>query len=81
MHNKSQFLPSSTGRLNTTATNHVSNFRHSNSNSSEVLKANKVEYTERMNLHDSEKSLHLILKPEITKLSEILQLPVCISSL
>ncbi|KAL3573371.1 hypothetical protein D5086_023984 [Populus alba] len=75
VHNKSQFLPSSTGRLNTTATNHVSNFRHSNSNSSEVLKANKVEYNERMNLHDSEKSLHLILKPEITKLSDILQLP------
>nr|AGM20688.1 MET1-2 [Populus tomentosa] len=75
VHNKSQFLPSSTGRLNTTATNHVSNLRHSNSNSSEVLKANKVEYNERMNLHDSEKSLHLILKPEITKLCEILQLP------
>ncbi|XP_011023823.1 PREDICTED: helicase protein MOM1-like isoform X4 [Populus euphratica] len=66
VHNMSQFLPSSTGRLNTTATNHLSNFRHSNSNSSEVLKANK---------HDSEKSLHLILKPEITKLCEILQLP------
>ncbi|XP_061946497.1 helicase protein MOM1-like isoform X5 [Populus nigra] len=75
VHNMSQFLPSSTGRLNTTATNHVSNFRHSNSNSSEVLKANKVEYNERMNLHDSEKSLHVILKPEMTKLCEILQLP------
>ncbi|CAK7340493.1 unnamed protein product [Dovyalis caffra] len=75
VRNMSRFMPSSTGCLNTTDANHVSNITHLNSNLSEVLRANIVEYNERMNLHDSEKSLHLVLKPEIAKLCEILQLP------
>ena len=77
----SQFMPSSTGCLTTTDANHVSNFTHLNNKLSLLPKANAVDYNERMNLHYSRKSLHLVLKPEIEKLSEILQLPVCISSL
>uniref|UniRef100_A0A2K2AY39 MOM1 alpha-helical domain-containing protein n=2 Tax=Populus trichocarpa TaxID=3694 RepID=A0A2K2AY39_POPTR len=71
----SQFMPSSTGCLTTTDANHVSNFTHLNNKLSLLPKANTVDYNERMNLHYSRKSLHLVLKPEIEKLSEILQLP------
>ncbi|KAJ6937652.1 hypothetical protein NC652_012073 [Populus alba x Populus x berolinensis] len=71
----SQFMPSSTGCLTTTDANHVSNFTHLNNKLSLLPKANAVDYNERMNLHYSRKSLHLVLKPEIEKLSEILQLP------
>ncbi|XP_073264631.1 uncharacterized protein [Populus alba] len=70
-----QFMPSSTGCLTTTDANHVSNFTHLNNKLSLLPKANAVDYNERMNLHYSRKSLHLVLKPEIEKLSEILQLP------
>ena len=82
MHKMSQVMPDSTGLLNTTDANHVSNFSHLTSKLSQVLKADMVGYDGGRNLHDdSEKSLHLFLKPEIAKLCEILQLPVCISSL
>ncbi|KAJ6917992.1 hypothetical protein NC651_012258 [Populus alba x Populus x berolinensis] len=82
VHKMSQVMPSSSGPLNTTDANHVSNFSHLTSKLSQVLKADMVGYDGGRNLHDdSEKSLHLFLKPEIAKLCEILQLPVCISSL
>eukprot|EP00258_Populus_trichocarpa_P040879 XP_024456898.1 uncharacterized protein LOC18098521 isoform X3 [Populus trichocarpa] len=93
VHKMCKVMPSSSGLLNTTDANHVSNFSHltsklsqvlnhvSNfshltSKLSQVLKADMVGYNGGRNLHDdSEKSLHLFLKPEIAKLCEILQLP------
>ncbi|KAG6774933.1 hypothetical protein POTOM_018351 [Populus tomentosa] len=82
VHKMSQVMPSSSGLLNTTDANHVSNFSHLTIKLSQVLKADMVGYNGGRNLHDdSEKSLHLFLKPEIAKLCENLQLPVCISSL
>ncbi|KAG6773066.1 hypothetical protein POTOM_020320 [Populus tomentosa] len=76
VHKMSQVMPSSSGPLNTTDANHVSNFSHLTSKLSQVLKADMVGYDGGRNLHDdSEKSLHLFLKPEIAKLCEILQLP------
>ncbi|KAF8397710.1 hypothetical protein HHK36_016632 [Tetracentron sinense] len=42
---------------------------------SEVCEAHMVESDERRKLHDAQKSLHLLLKPEISKLCQILQLP------
>lgn len=81
MHTMSQVMPSSIDLLNTTDENHVSNFTLLTSKLSQVLKADMVGCNEGMNLHDSEKSLHHFLKPEIAKLCEILQLPVCFLSL
>ncbi|KAL9392962.1 hypothetical protein Peur_012247 [Populus x canadensis] len=76
VHKMSQVMPSSISLLNTTDANHVSNFSHLTSKFSQVLKADMVGYNGGRNLHDdSEKSLHLFLKPEIAKLCEILQLP------
>ncbi|KAI5587072.1 hypothetical protein BDE02_05G007100 [Populus trichocarpa] len=76
VHKMCKVMPSSSGLLNTTDANHVSNFSHLTSKLSQVLKADMVGYNGGRNLHDdSEKSLHLFLKPEIAKLCEILQLP------
>ncbi|KAJ6354269.1 hypothetical protein OIU76_003169 [Salix suchowensis] len=75
VHTMSQVMPSSIDLLNTTDENHVSNFTLLTSKLSQVLKADMVGCNEGMNLHDSEKSLHHFLKPEIAKLCEILQLP------
>ncbi|KAL3591011.1 hypothetical protein D5086_009651 [Populus alba] len=60
VHKMSQVMPSSSGLLNTTDANHVSNFSHLTSKLSQVLKADMVGYDGGRNLHDdSEKSLHL----------------------
>ncbi|XP_043696783.1 helicase protein MOM1-like, partial [Telopea speciosissima] len=45
---------------------------------SSVSGTNLVESTKRRKLRDAQKSLHLLLKPEISKLCEILNLPGCI---
>ncbi|KAJ6683200.1 HELICASE PROTEIN MOM1 [Salix koriyanagi] len=74
VHKMSQVMPSSVD-LNTIDENHVSNGTLLTSKLSQVLKADMVGCNEGMNLHDSEKSLHHFLKPEIAKLCEILQLP------
>ncbi|KAJ6306045.1 hypothetical protein OIU78_021386 [Salix suchowensis] len=75
VHKMSQVMPSSVDLLNTIDENHVSNCTLLTSKLSQVLKADMVGCNEGMNLHDSEKSLHHFLKPEIAKLCEILQLP------
>lgn len=38
---------------------------------------NGVESEKKSRVHDEQRSLHLSLKPEITKLCEVLLLPVC----
>jgi hypothetical protein len=38
---------------------------------------NDVESEKNGRVHDEQRSLHLSLKPQITKLCEVLRLPVC----
>ncbi|KAL3591010.1 hypothetical protein D5086_009650 [Populus alba] len=52
VHKMSQVMPSSSGLLNTTDANHVSNFSHLTSKLSQVLKADMVGYDGGRNLHD-----------------------------
>ena len=40
-------------------------------------RCNDVESEKKSRLRDEQRSLHLLLKPEITKLCEVLLLPVC----
>lgn len=82
LHNMHGSMSGSTGHLNKRHANHDSSTPNLASNLSEVSTVNLAEFNEKVNLHDSQKSLqkslHLLLKPEIAKLCEILQLPVYI---
>ncbi|KAG8658119.1 helicase protein MOM1 isoform X6 [Manihot esculenta] len=79
LHNMHGSMSGSTGHLNKRHANHDSSTPNLASNLSEVSTVNLAEFNEKVNLHDSQKSLqkslHLLLKPEIAKLCEILQLP------
>jgi hypothetical protein len=44
---------------------------------SESLEGNMVESEDQRTLHDEQESLHLLLKPQIEKLCQILKLSVC----
>ncbi|XP_058001369.1 helicase protein MOM1 isoform X3 [Hevea brasiliensis] len=77
--NMRQLLSGSTVRLNKSHANHSSTAPSLANNLSEVSAVNLAKLDERIISNDSQKSLqknlHLLLKPEIAKLCEILQLP------
>ncbi|OVA18048.1 SNF2-related [Macleaya cordata] len=66
--NGSQFLPSSTAQTDSLRYRNVNDI-------SDVPEAHMVESEERRKLRDSQKNLHIFLKPEMSKLCEILRLP------
>ncbi|XP_059659462.1 helicase protein MOM1-like isoform X3 [Cornus florida] len=72
----SQSSPSSTAHVTGTIyTNYASSSPFSSSNISLSPELNIVELEERRTERDAQKSLHLLLKPDISRLCEILQLP------
>lgn len=76
--NVSQFLPSSTTCVgNPFHVNYISCSICLLDQMSDRPQGNDVESEKRRKLRDEQRSLHLLLKPEIAKLCEILLLPVC----
>ncbi|GLT56802.1 hypothetical protein SLA2020_298190 [Shorea laevis] len=75
--NLSHSLGRSTGLVNDRIfVQHASSSPHlSTSHFSKIPKVNMIECEERRKLHDSQKSLHALLKPDMAKLSEVLHLP------
>ncbi|XP_065876396.1 helicase protein MOM1 isoform X2 [Euphorbia lathyris] len=65
----------STTHLNASNTNHISNLPNVAHNKSELREVDIAKFGERIDVRDSQKSLHALLKPEIAKLCEILGLP------
>lgn len=68
-NNGSQFLPSSTGQTGSVCFRNVNNI-------SDLSGGHLVESEKRSKLLDSQKDLHAYLKPEISKLCEVLHFPV-----
>ncbi|XP_050214952.1 uncharacterized protein LOC126666044 isoform X2 [Mercurialis annua] len=74
-NNVHQLMSGSTYFANASYRNHVPNTPSSTTTISEEAAANQAKSDERISSLDLQKSLHLLLKPEIAKLCEILQLP------
>lgn len=70
----------SSTHLNESNTNNSSTLQNVAHNKPEPLSVDMAKFGERTDMRESQKSLHALLKPEIEKLCEILQLPVCILS-
>ncbi|EEF32941.1 mom(plant), putative [Ricinus communis] len=74
-HNVHQLMSGSSDHLNASYANHAPSLQSLTNVILDEPSSNMAKSNERINVHDSQKSLHLLLKPDMAKLCEILKLP------